>query len=82
MRLNDLTGKRFGRLLALNREETKESPGGNKRTMWKCKCDCGKETIVWSYSLTSGKTTSCGCYQLERRIEESPKANITHNGSK
>ncbi len=55
MRLNDLTGKRFGRLLVLNREETKESPGGNKRTMWKCKCDCGKETIVWSYSLTSGK---------------------------
>ena len=37
MRLNDLTGKRFGRLLVLNREETKESPGGNKRTMWKCK---------------------------------------------
>lgn len=82
MKLNDLTGKRFGRLFVLNREETKKSPGGNKRTMWKCKCDCGKETIVWSYSLTSGKTTSCGCYQLERRIEESVKANTTHNGSK
>lgn len=29
--------------------------------MWRCKCDCGNETIVPSSRLTSGNTKSCGC---------------------
>ena len=28
---------------------------------WKCKCDCGNETIVQGYNLTSGAVRSCGC---------------------
>lgn len=82
MRLNDLTGKRFGRLIVISREETKKSPGGAKRTMWRCKCDCGKETIVWAYSLTSGRTESCGCLHKEVFLEKAQKATITHGGTK
>lgn len=29
--------------------------------MWYCRCDCGKDVIVWSSSLTCGTTVSCGC---------------------
>lgn len=28
-------------------------------------CDCGRAHIVQAYSLTSGKTRSCGCYRRE-----------------
>lgn len=29
--------------------------------VWKCKCECGKETDVLGSSLRSGHTQSCGC---------------------
>lgn len=52
----NLTGKRFGRLIAL---EIVGSRNGRRR--WLCKCDCGNTTEVTTYSLTSGETKSCGC---------------------
>lgn len=36
------------------------------RAMWKCICDCGKETIVATRSLISNHTNSCGCYKKDR----------------
>lgn len=51
----DLTGQRFGKLVAL--EPTRK----NNKTAWKCKCDCGKETIVFTFCLRNGNTSSCGC---------------------
>lgn len=59
----DLTGMRFGRLVALEyigRE--------NGKTLWKCKCDCGKETITGYSNLLSGNTRSCGCMEYENRV--------------
>lgn len=35
------------------------SPNGHIK--WLCKCDCGKETIVFSSNLKRQHTTSCGC---------------------
>ena len=61
MKLEDLTGKKYGRLFVIKRTENK-----NKRTMWLCKCDCGKEKIVGANELKSGTTKSCGCYNLEK----------------
>jgi len=29
--------------------------------MWRCRCGCGRETIVRGASLVSGATRSCGC---------------------
>lgn len=52
----DLTGKKFGRLTAL------EYSGDGK---WLCKCDCGNNKIVRSSHLTSGHTKSCGCYKSD-----------------
>lgn len=36
--------------------------------MWRCRCECGNETIVSSSSLTSLNTKSCGCVQKQRRM--------------
>lgn len=56
----DLTGKRFGRLTALEISGKK-----NGKYYWKCKCDCGNEKNVSTMSLRSGHTISCGCYRSE-----------------
>lgn len=55
-KLIDLTGKKFNKLLVLERAENI-----GKKVAWKCLCDCGNETIVEGYSLKTGKTKSCGC---------------------
>ena len=34
---------------------------------WKCKCDCGNETIVDTRNLTTGHTQSCGCARRETK---------------
>ena len=53
----DLKGMKFGMLTAL--EMTNERRDNS--VVWRCKCDCGKETLVSSHSLRKGSTKSCGC---------------------
>jgi len=55
--LKDLTGQRFGKLIVLNRADNNKY----NQTMWNCICDCGNQTVIRGYSLTTGNTTSCGC---------------------
>lgn len=69
----DITGQRFGRLVALRKE-----PSPLRNTRWRCKCDCGAETIVILAKLRSGHTRSCGCLQKETRAT----ACRTHGQSK
>ncbi len=57
----DITGKKFGRLLVLNRE-----PIIGQEAVWKCQCDCGNIINVKSYNLRSGHTQSCGCLAKEK----------------
>lgn len=61
----DLTNQRFGRHTVLFEAEPHYTSGGNRKVMWFCKCDCGKEKIVSANQLLSGQTKSCGCYNLE-----------------
>lgn len=68
-KFQDLTGQRFGRLVAV------EYLGGSR---WNCKCDCGNYHTVVAYSLKSGNTKSCGCYNIEVAI----KSNTTHGQRK
>lgn len=57
----DLTGQRFGRLVAL-RDSGERRRG---RVYWVCLCDCGQETIVKASHLRGGVTRSCGCLHDE-----------------
>ena len=61
-KVKDLSGQRFGRLIAI--KVSGKALNGNM--MWECKCDCGNTTYVHSTSLVSGSTVSCGCYHRER----------------
>jgi hypothetical protein len=59
----DLTGQRFGRLVALERI----SPPGVGPVLWRTRCDCGTERVERTMRLCSGDTVSCGCLARERR---------------
>ena len=53
----DLTGQRFGRLVALYPTDQRKY----NRVVWHCKCDCGREADYASTTLRSGLAISCGC---------------------
>ena len=64
----DHTGRRFGRLTAVERLPHYK----DGKTYYRCICDCGAETIVLGGALASGQTKSCGCL-IEKRRESSPE---------
>jgi hypothetical protein len=55
-------GEKFGRLQVIARAE---GCGPHHETLWRCLCECGRETIIKSNKLRSGHVKSCGC--LKRR---------------
>ncbi len=61
-RASDLKGQRFGRLTAIEPTEKRSRNGG---VIWRCVCDCGKETFQIASVLTNGSVTSCGCKHQE-----------------
>lgn len=72
----NLTGKKFGRLLVQSMAGFHVQPGGQRKRLWKCLCDCGEAAIAHHSNLQSGTTKSCGCLW-----EEHPK-HTTHGCSK
>ena len=67
MKLDNLKGKRFGKLIVIQRAENKHFPSGQSQTQYLCKCDCGKTIVVLRRNLLTGNTKSCGCYAIEFR---------------
>lgn len=63
----DLTGQRFGRLVAIEHAGRVVNRSGYRTTLWRCKCDCGKESIVRYPLLVTGNTRSCGCLERENK---------------
>ena len=59
----DLTGQRFGRLVAVRPTEQRE----NRFVVWECVCDCGNICFVSSGKLVHGMTKSCGCLKKKNR---------------
>lgn len=73
----ELTGQRFGRLTVLQKSETKK----RSQLVWLCKCDCGQQASVESWSLRKGLTRSCGCLSLEARSKPRPSIRKHGEGS-
>ena len=62
MRIIDLSGRRFGRLVVQTRTISL-----NHKATWICLCDCGNTHTVRSGTLLKGEVRSCGCFQRETR---------------
>jgi len=54
--LKDWVGRRFGSLEVLCYDGKRSG-----RHYWRCRCDCGRESVVSQSNLKSGHTVSCGC---------------------
>lgn len=78
-RVVDLTGQRFGRLVAV---EATERRNGNCAIVWRCLCNCGNEHFAASCCLRNGHTKSCGCLQKEQGAQNGRKSRTTHGMSK
>lgn len=61
---NDLTGQRYGRLIAVR---PAEKTVFGTHTKWHCVCDCGNTVVVSSAHLRNGNTKSCKCLRRELR---------------
>lgn len=58
----DLKGKRFGKLVGV--ERAANSKNGSAR--WVFRCDCGNEKVISASIVKNGITCSCGCLKLKR----------------
>lgn len=67
----DILGQKFNMLTAI--EPVSKNKCG--QTMWRCICDCGKETIVSISSLKTEHIKSCGC--LLKKSSEKQRYNLT-----
>jgi hypothetical protein len=56
----DLTGQRFGRLLAVSIAYRRNG------AYWHCGCDCGGTNVVRAGLLRNGSVASCGCGSREQ----------------
>ena len=61
IRIKDINGQRFGRLVAVKPTEYRK----NTSVVWECICDCGNTTFTTSNHLIQGNTQSCGCLHKE-----------------
>ena len=56
LRIKDWVGKSFGDLTVLSYDGRR-----NGKHYWRCRCSCGRETVVNQSNLQDGHTRSCGC---------------------
>lgn len=63
--VKDLTGRRFGRLLILERDFLAEEERGISGAIWKCQCDCGVVKSCLGTTLLRNTLRSCGCLARE-----------------
>lgn len=75
MKVIDLTGQRFGRLMVIRRDGT----SGDGQKTYLCRCDCGTEKVIKSGNLRSGRTKSCGCLGRERTARRNTES-AKHGG--
>lgn len=70
--VKDLSGQQFGRLIVVSFYGTRY-----RKSIWLCRCQCGKEKIIEASKLKSGATLSCGCL-VRDRSRETGRARTPH----
>lgn len=63
----DLTGQRFGRLVAIRPTEKRDS---QHLIIWEFQCDCGNIIERTGRQVKRGNTQSCGCLKREKLIQK------------
>ena len=69
----DITGRRFGRLVVLGRSIVQK-----RHKRWDCRCDCGGTAAVQIDNLRSGHSVSCGCSRVRHGHARGHSQSTTH----
>lgn len=72
--IKDMTGVKLGRLTFVRNAQVPHA----RHIIWECKCDCGQVVYKTSTYARYMKYPSCGCWQHERRRENSRKQLLKH----
>lgn len=85
-RLIDLAGRRFGKLVVLERADdyiyTRRDGMVMHTPRWECRCDCGNIVTVQGGNLRNGNTTNCGCENIKSKGEEIVDSYLTEQNIK
>lgn len=80
----DITGERFGRLVALYPTKPYGKPGKTQSYYWMFRCDCGteKEIMLSSVRRTTQPSRSCGCAKrvATEHLGSKEKVNFIRSG--
>lgn len=71
----DISNQKFGRLTVIKRSGTRYG-----QAIWKCICECGKQSNISGHSLRKGITKSCGCLKGRFGKRELPDLSGTQFG--
>ena len=64
LREKNLLGQQFGYWLVVEK-----IPGKKRQSLWKVKCICGNVCAVTGSSLSEGRSSSCGCMNIELTLQ-------------
>jgi hypothetical protein len=81
MKILNIIGKRFGKLIAIERLDLICDNFGGKRYQWKFLCDCGNEYIAIGSSVKKGRIKSCGCNKNNKDKNGNWKGYMSISGS-
>lgn len=57
----NISGERYGLLVSIHKVGVKVFPAGQRRSIWRFRCDCGNEVDKTLMDVRRGDTKSCGC---------------------
>lgn len=70
----DLTGMSVGQLTVISHV----GYNAHRKSLWKCRCNCGLETIIVGGNLVSGNSKSCGCESRKKSRDRAIARNYKH----
>src|SRR5271165_6087407 len=74
----NLTGMAFGLLTVVSNVGSHPT---TRRTMWRCTCVCGEDTVVERRLLVDGRTKSCGCLAKNNARKHGHKSSEANGGA-
>ena len=69
-KINDLRGRRFGRL-TIAADAEPDLRDGHAR--WPCVCDCGAHSLPRGSKLLAGLIVSCGCARADPAVRQAAR---------
>lgn len=71
----DLTGQRYGRLMAVASTDSRQA----RNFIWRFRCDCGNEVDRPSGEVRRGGVASCGCLRTEMKADQMRSSSADYN---